>query len=163
MLTLLFSCKLNFIDGNNITSIPTEIEKFKNLTYLRVGKWSRYIWSDCGFDCQWHMNYICACDEILTLLFFCKYRFIGNNSITSIPIEIGELKTLTSLLLGKLSLMDLQELRVSLSMMKSLYWFFWRDAHLAVLLQITFYRWHSDNIVSNWVDNIEKLGRAFFE
>jgi hypothetical protein len=38
VLTLLFSCKIHFIEGNDITSIPTEIGELISLTRLVFGK-----------------------------------------------------------------------------------------------------------------------------
>jgi hypothetical protein len=84
-----------------------EIGELKHLTTLSLGKWSGSIWSDCGFGCECRMYYLCACDDMLILLFSCKLNFIDGNNITSIPTAIWDLKGLTSLSLGKWHMMNL--------------------------------------------------------
>ena len=59
-----------------------------------------------GWDCQQRLYYFGACDEVLTLLFSWESPFIDGNNITSIPVEIGELKHLTLLRLGKWHMMN---------------------------------------------------------
>ena len=144
VLTLLFSCKSLFIASNQITSIPTEIGELTNLKEFYFGKQSYddFAMNYEGFDFQWQMSSFGFCDEVLTLLFSCKSLFIDANYIQSIPTEIGGLANLQLLKLCKWSCWLCNDLLwFWFSMTNEFSWFLWRGAHLAVLLQITFYSW----------------------
>ena len=104
VLTLLFSCKSLILDGNVITLIPTEIGELTNLQELRLCKQTYDEFAVIAdVDCQWRMNSLGFCDELLTLLFSCKSPIIDGNVITSIPTEVGKLTNLKQLHLGKWS------------------------------------------------------------
>ena len=165
VLTLLFYCKLLFIDSNEIKTLPTEIGELTNLQTLYLGKWSWWFcivflgfWFSMTNEFSWFFATRCS-----PCCFYWKSPFIDDNDIRSIPTEIGELTNLQYMYLGKWTWwFCIDFLGFWFSMTNEFSWFLWRGAHLAVFLQITLYSFQPDNINSNGDWRADKLAISLF-